>query len=294
MRAARGPRPYNLEMLFEQITIVGVGLIGGSVGLAAKARGVAARVVGVDRDPSALASARRLGALDSCCTDLADGVAGSGLVVVCTPVDRVADVIVAAAALVPAGTLLTDAGSTKAAIVAAVRGRLPAGVDYVPAHPLAGSEKSGPEHGSAELFVNRATAVVMSPFGADWGRTLAVGRFWEALGSRVVLMNADEHDRVLGFTSHMPHAVASAVAGVTHSDWLRVTAGGFRDVTRIAAGDPKLWAAIFDANKDGVLSALSAFTNRLDQFRALLEAGDRAGLERWLTEGKQVRDALGT
>jgi prephenate dehydrogenase len=281
-------------MLFDQITIVGVGLIGGSVGLAAKARGVAGRIVGVDRDPAALAGARALGALDAFSTELAEGVTGSGLVVVCTPVDRIADVVVAAARHAPRGTLITDAGSTKAAIVAAVRGNLPPGVEFVPAHPLAGSEKSGAAFGRADLFLNRPTAVIMSPFGANWERTRAVGRFWEALGSRVVLMNAEEHDRTLAFTSHMPHAVASAVAGVTHSDWLLVTAGGFRDVTRVAAGDPDLWAAIFEANRPATLAALAAFADRLSEFRHFLESGDHAGLVRWLAEGKQVRDALGT
>ena len=281
-------------MLFDQITIVGVGLIGGSIGLAARSRGVVGRVIGVDRDPDAIANALALSAIDGSSTDLAEGVAGSGLVVVCTPVDRIADVIVAAARHTKPGTLFTDAGSTKAAIVSAVRGNLPVGVDYVPAHPLAGSEKSGSQHSVADLFLNRATAVVMSPFGADWERTVAVGRFWEALGSRVVLMNAEEHDRTLAFTSHMPHAVASAVAGVTHSDWLRLTAGGFRDVTRIAAGDPELWAAIFEANREAVLTAVDSFAKRLSKFRQLLEAGDHAGLVEWLTEGKQVRDALGT
>jgi cyclohexadieny/prephenate dehydrogenase len=281
-------------MLFDQITIIGVGLIGGSIGLAARSRGVVGRVIGVDRDPNAIANASALSALDGYSMDLAEGVAGSGLVVVCTPVDRIADVIVAAAKHAKSGTLITDAGSTKAAIIAAVRGNLPPGVEYVPAHPLAGSEKSGSEHSVADLFVNRATAVIMSPFGADWERTVRVGRFWEALGSRVVLMNAEEHDRVLAFTSHMPHAVASAVAGVTHSDWLRLTASGFRDVTRIAAGDPQLWAAIFEANRAAVLTAVDSFAKRLSEFRQFLETGDHAGLVDWLTEGKQVRDALGT
>jgi prephenate dehydrogenase len=281
-------------MQFEQITIVGVGLIGGSVGLAVKARGVARRVIGVDRDPAVIAKAVALGAIDSGGTDLAAGVAGSGLVVVCAPVDRIAEVIITAAPHVRPGTLFTDGGSTKVGIIGAVRGKLPPGIDYIPAHPLAGSEKSGAEHGSADLFQNRVTILVVNNFSADWARTAAVGRFWEAIGSRVVLMNADEHDRVLAVTSHLPHAVASAVAGVTQEDWLALSAGGFRDVTRIAASDPKIWAAIFEANRESVLSALSAFTNRLNEFRKLLEAGDRAGLEQWLAEGKQVRDALGT
>ncbi|HEY1188639.1 MAG TPA: prephenate dehydrogenase/arogenate dehydrogenase family protein [Gemmata sp.] len=281
-------------MLFDQITIVGVGLIGGSVGLAAKARAVAGRVVGVDRDPAVGARAVALGALDSATTDLAAGVAGSQLVVVCTPVDRIADVILAGAPHARPGAYFTDAGSTKANIVAAVQGKLPAGVEYVAAHPLAGSEKAGAEHGRADLFANRVTVLIVGKFGADWGRTVTVGRFWEALGSRVVLMNAEEHDRTVAFTSHLPHAVASAVAGVTPKEWLSLTAGGFRDVTRIAAGDARLWAAIFEANRDGTLAALAQFTDRMNRFRTLLEAGDREGLVQWLSEGKQVRDALGT
>jgi prephenate dehydrogenase len=281
-------------MQFEQVTIIGVGLIGGSVGLAAKTRGVARRVVGVDRSPEVLKKAEAVGAIDAGTAELAEGVREADLVVACTPVDTIAGVILAAAPHARAGTLFTDAGSTKQQIVMDLARRLPQHVAYVPAHPLAGSEKAGPEHGRADLFVNRTTVLIVGRFAAEWDRTAAVGRFWEALGSRVTLMNADEHDRVLAFTSHLPHAVASAVAGATQKEWLNLTAGGFRDVTRVAAGDPGLWTAIFQANKEGVLAALAAFGDRLSEFRRLLESGDRAGLERWLTEGKQVRDALGT
>lgn len=281
-------------MQFEQITIVGVGLIGGSVGLAAKARGAAGRVIGVDRDATTIAKAVALGAIDAGGTNLAEGITSSGLVVVCTPVDRIAEVIIAGAAHAKPGTLFTDGGSTKLGIIDAVRGKLAAGIDYIPAHPLSGSEKTGAEHGRADLFEKRVTVIIVNNFSADWDRTVAVGRFWEALGSRVVLMNPEEHDRVLAFTSHLPHAVASAVAGVTHPEWLNLTAGGFRDVTRIAAGDPELWAAIFEANRVAVLAAVDSFSKRLSEFRSLLESGDHAGLVQWLTEGKQVRDALGT
>src|SRR5262249_13150167 len=119
-------------------------------------------------------------------------------------------------------------------------------------------------------------------------------RFWESLGSRVLRMSPAEHDRILASTSHLPHAAAAALAGITPPDWLHLTAGGFRDTTRIAAGDPALWAAIFPANREGVLDALNQYAARLDTFRKLLEAGDGAGLVRWLAEAKKVRDALGT
>jgi cyclohexadieny/prephenate dehydrogenase len=280
-------------MLFDQITIVGVGLIGGSVGMAAKARGAVGRVVGTGRDPKTLARAAELGAVDAHTTDLADAVRTSGLVVVCTPVDRIADVILRAAPHCRPGTIFTDGGSTKGNILAELDGRLPDGVTFVPAHPLAGSEKNGVQHARADLFDNRLT--ILTP--TDDTDTAAVDRveaFWRAIGSRVVRLPPVQHDQVLAATSHLPHAVAAAVAGVTPVEWLGCTAGGFRDTTRIAGGDPHLWAAIFRANRDAVHAALDRFTARLDTFRALLEAGDRDGLVEWLSEAKQVRDALGT
>jgi len=278
-------------MLFDQITIIGVGLIGGSVGLAAKTRGVARRVVGVDRDMEKLKRAENLCAIDAGTISIAEGARGADLVVVCTPVDRIAEVLIAA--FEHAGPVLyTDAGSVKGGLAAAVEWARPDGAAYVPAHPLAGAEKNGVEHSRADLFQNRIT--IITPDSSDAHAVQRVAAFWEALGSRVVRMNAAAHDRTLAATSHLPHAVASAVAGVTPVDWLSLSAGGFRDVTRIAAGDPALWAAIFQANREAVLAALGLFANRLTEFQRLLEASDRAGLERWLSEGKQVRDALGT
>jgi prephenate dehydrogenase len=279
-------------MRFEQITIVGVGLIGGSVGLAAKARKVAGRVVGVGRDRAKLDAAVRQGAIDAGATSLAEGVRGSGLVVICTPVDKISSTVADAAPHADADAVFTDAGSTKRNLFAAAHRALRGGQAFVPAHPLAGSEKTGCEHGRADLFVNRVTILTPEP-GSDAAAERVAG-FWRALGSRVVSMTADDHDEALATTSHLPHAVAAGVAGVTPVGWLHLTAGGFRDTTRIAGGDPALWAAIFLANRDAVLAATHTFTTRLDEFRQLLEAGDGAGLGRWLAEAKQVRDALGS
>lgn len=280
-------------MLFDRIAIVGVGLIGGSVGLAAKTRGAAGRVVGVGRDRGRLDEAVRVGAADEVTTELADGVARAGLVVVCTPVDRIADDVLAAATHARPGTLFTDGGSTKGNIAAAVAGRLPADVHFVPAHPLAGAEKGGVEHARADLFVNRLT--ILTPDDATPPAAVRrVERFWQALGSRVVRMRPDDHDEALATTSHLPHAVAAGVAGVTPPEWLPLSAGGFRDVTRIAGGSPDLWVPIFLANRAAVLAAADRFADRLAEFRRLVEAGDGAGLGRWLADAKQVRDALGT
>lgn len=281
-------------MLFEQVTVVGVGLIGGSVGLAVRDRKLAARVVGVGRDAKSLSRAVELRAIDSFTTDPAAGVKDADLVVVCTPVDRIAEVIAAAAPHARPGAIFTDAGSTKGGLHDAVRKSVRRPVAFVPAHPIAGSEASGVEHARANLFENRVT--VLTPPEAEAGSDAAwrVEAFWRGLGSRVVRMPAAEHDRVLATTSHLPHAAAAGVAGVTPRDWLGLAGTGFRDVTRIAAGDAALWAAIFEANRGPVLGALRAFTDRMAEFQRLLEAGDTPGLVRWLAEAKQVRDALGS
>lgn len=287
----RRDSPYNPDMLFERIAIVGVGLIGGSIGLAAKARGVARNVVGSGRDPAKLAVAERLGAIDRGILHLEDAVREADLIVVCTPVHRIADSILRAAPHCQPGALFTDAGSTKHSIVQRVAEQALDRVAFVPAHPIAGSEKNGVEHARADLFEDRLTILTPIAHGAPVERVAA---FWKALGSRIAVMSPEEHDKALAATSHLPHAAASAVAGITPRDWLPLSAGGFRDVTRIAAGDPHLWTPIFLENRDAVLAALDRFSTRLDEFRRLVESGDSAGLFRWLAEAKQVRDALGT
>ncbi|HJZ55292.1 MAG TPA: prephenate dehydrogenase/arogenate dehydrogenase family protein [Gemmataceae bacterium] len=280
-------------MQFEQITIVGVGLIGGSVGLAAKTRRVARRVIGFGRDQANLDKATHLGLLDGFCVDLADAVRAASLVVFCTPVDRIVEQVLSVKAEYRPGAILTDAGSTKGNIVRRLDRQLREEVHFVGSHPLAGSEKKGPDHARVDLFENRVT-VVTPTVSTDPTACQAVKDFWTALGSRVVTMTPEDHDDALGITSHLPHAVAATLAGITPVDLLGLTAGGFRDTTRIAGGDPNLWAAIFQANRDAVLGAVAQFTGRLGEFRRLLEAGDGAGLVRWLSEAKQVRDALGT
>ncbi|MFO0800401.1 MAG: prephenate dehydrogenase/arogenate dehydrogenase family protein [Gemmataceae bacterium] len=279
-------------MRFEQITIVGVGLIGGSVGLAAKAKGVAGRVVGVGRDRAKLDTAVALGAIDAGTTSLAEGVASSGLVVVCTPVDRIGATIAEAATHAPADALFTDAGSTKRNLHAAARPALKPGQAFVPAHPLAGSEKTGCEHGRADLFEGRVC--VVTPADEEDPAVDRVMAFWSGLGAVIQLMDADAHDAVLAATSHLPHVLAAGLAGITPVEYLPFTAGGWRDTTRIAGGDPGMWVPIFLANRDAVLTSTQQFTTRLAEFRQLLEAGDGAGLGRWLAEAKQVRDALGS
>ncbi len=281
-------------MPFRQLTIVGVGLIGGSVGLGAKARGLAERVVGVGRDERTLARAQADGAIDTFTTNLADGVKAADLVVVCTPVDRVASDVLAAATAAPPRAVITDVGSTKGNVVGELAGKLPpAGAMFVGSHPLAGSEKRGSANALPDLFVNRV--VVVTPTAeSDMEAVAVVELFWSRLGARIIRMDPHEHDTALAMTSHLPHAAAGGLAAVTPAEWLPLTAGGFRDTTRIAAGDPDLWAAIFLANRDAVLAAVDRFAEQMAEFRGRLESGDRAGLIHWLATGKRVRDSLGS
>lgn len=280
-------------MKLQTLTIVGVGLIGGSVGLAARRRGLARHVVGVGRSADSLARARAAGAIDEAALDLPAAVRRADVAVFCTPVDRIAGQVLASAPGCAPGTLLTDAGSTKATIVARLDGRLPDGVSFVGSHPLAGSEKRGPEHADADLFQGRLTVLTPGPH-TDPAAVERTAAFWQALGSRARLMPPEEHDRALALTSHLPHLTAAALAGLLPDALRELTATGFRDTTRVAAGDPTLWSAIFAQNRDAVLQALARLTDRLGAFRTALEAGDWTTLDTLLAEAKKVRDALGS
>jgi prephenate dehydrogenase len=279
-------------MKIDTLTIVGVGLIGGSVGLAARQRGLAGRVVGAGRQQATLNEALRLGAIDEGSLDVTGAVRRAQVAVFCTPVDRIAGQVLEAAPGCAPGTLLTDAGSTKQAIVAAIEGRLPAGVAFVGSHPLAGSEKRGPAHARADLFAGRLTVVTRTPRTdpAALERTCA---FWQALGSRVKVMGLLEHDEALALTSHLPHLVAAALVGVLPPEWHELTATGFRDCTRVAAGDPELWSAIFLQNRPALLDAVHLLQSRLIEFSRALRPGDRPALDALLTQAKKARDALG-
>lgn len=280
-------------MLIDKLTIVGVGLIGGSIGLAVRRRGLAREIVGVGRDPKSLEVAVSRGAIHSGTTDLGLGVQGADFVVFCTPVDRIAAQVRQAAPHCRPGAILTDAGSTKAAIVHELREGLPPGVSFVGSHPLAGSEKRGPEHAHADLFHNR-TCIVTPDFLTDPAAVERVTAFWKALGADVRLLEPEEHDQILARTSHLPHLIASALAATLPPEYLPYTASGFRDTTRIAASDPALWTTIFLQNEEQLMEALSSFEVQLKAYRQAIEAGDAEKIAELFTQGKQVRDALGS
>lgn len=289
-RCRAGYNPQSMKL--HTLTIVGVGLIGGSIGLAVKRRGLAACVLGAGRQQASLERARETGAIDEGTLDMIAAVTRADLAVFCTPVDQIVAQVLDAALHCRPGTLLTDAGSTKSAIVRALEQKMAAGVSFVGSHPLAGSEKHGPEHADADLFQDRIAVVTRTPLTpADaLKRTRA---FWEALGARVLVMDPEAHDRALAMTSHLPHLVAAALACILPEELQPLTATGFRDTTRVAAGDPRLWTGVFSQNRQALLDALQRLEEMLRRFRQDLEEGNPADLALLLAQAKKVRDALG-
>jgi prephenate dehydrogenase len=278
---------------WERVAIVGVGLIGGSIGKDLLERGLTRDVVGIGRRESTLRTAKKMGAVTTTTLTLERGVVGADLIIVCTPVGRIAEDVRRVAAACPPTALITDAGSTKAAIVAELEGSLPAETRFVGSHPLAGGEKSGPAAATAGLFVDR-TVVVTPGANTRLDDERAVSDFWKSLGAKVVRMTADEHDRVIAATSHLPHLAASALAACMKKDGQALVARGWLDTTRIAAGDPALWKQILQVNRAHVLTALGRYEKVLALLRDALERGDEAALEQILLEAKRTRDALGS
>jgi prephenate dehydrogenase len=277
---------------WNKVAVIGVGLIGGSIGLALRERKLADQVIGIGCRAAKLRKAKQLGAISDASLKIQDGVAAADLVVVCTPVAEIADHILEAVGAAPPRAILTDAGSTKESIVKAVEAKLGRGNRFVGSHPLAGSEKSGVENARADLFDGRVVVVTPSQ-KTDPDCLSTVADFWSGLGASVLVMSPAEHDKALATASHLPHLIAAAVARVTGQGELPLTAGGWRDLTRIAAGDPELWTQILLENRGHVLKSLSGFEKTVAAFRKALENGDRRKLHKLLTEGKEVRDAVG-
>lgn len=277
------------------VTLVGVGLIGGSIGLALRKRNLVKKVIGVGSRPATLDLAKKLGAITEIAPDDRAAVADADLVVVCAPVAHVVEQVRKLAAHCRPGTLITDAGSTKVEIVealasAASESSWPAGVNFIGSHPLAGNEKKGPSHADADLLVGRT--VVVTPVESSRAEDVrAISQFWESLGARVVEMPARDHDLAVAATSHLPHLAASAIAGSTPEKYVALTASGWQDTTRIAAGDPLLWRQIMLANRENLLAALTRFEGALAKWREALESGDAAALEQLLADAKRIRDA---
>lgn len=275
----------------ESVAIYGVGLIGGSIAAALKQRGFAGRIIGVGRNRERLEGARQLGLLDEATDDPDAAARSADLLIFCTPVDQIVAGVQRAARHSRPGTLLTDAGSVKGPICRALENALPPDVTFLGSHPLAGSEKQGFAFAKPDLYVNRVcvlTPTTTSP-AAEMQR---LDRFWSGLGARVVVMTPEAHDEAVATTSHAPHVIAAAVAAILRDDQRNLAATGFRDTTRIAAGDPDLWVAILRQNASAVLSAIGRFENALADFRGALESQDDERLKNLLATAKRNRDAL--
>jgi prephenate dehydrogenase len=277
----------------KNVAIVGVGLIGGSIGLALKERKLAETVVGIGRRQGSLRIARRSGAVTNTTIDIAKGVAEADLVIICSPVGLIVEHARIAAQHAPEGTLITDAGSTKQTIVEALDTGLPRNCRFLGGHPLAGSEKSGPSYAQSDLFDGR-TAILTPTLNTHAHDYDLLEAFWQALGAVVVKMSADEHDRTLAMISHLPHLVASMLAAAMPEPYLRLGGMGLRDTTRLAAGSPELWRQIMATNRENVLDALEKYGRKLAEFHGALRDGKYEQLEQLLNEGKKNRDALGS
>jgi len=276
------------------VVILGVGLIGGSIGQAIRSRGLADRVVGIGRDPARLTEAIRLGAIDFGTTDLRQGLDGAEVVVVCTPVTRIADDVFDIADQGPEGVLITDAGSTKQQIVEVIERHPRACRRFVGGHPIAGSERKGVAHAAPDLFDGRVcvlTPTAMTPLD----RLERARRFWTGLGCRLLEMSPAQHDLALAMTSHLPHAIAAALAGTIPNETLPMAAGAYRDGTRVAGSDAALWTGIFQANREPLLNALADFRTVLARLETALQANDTAAMVQWWEDAKSRRlefDAL--
>ncbi|NWG45566.1 MAG: prephenate/arogenate dehydrogenase family protein [Alphaproteobacteria bacterium] len=281
--------------LFARVALIGLGLIGSSIGHALKRGGLAGRIVGHARSEATRSAAMRIGFVDAVTASPQEAVAGADLVILCTPVGTYGALARAIEPALAPGAILTDVGSVKAGVIEAVAPHVPAGVHFVPGHPVAGTEQSGPEAGFAELFDQR-WCILTPPPGTDEGAVARLRALWEAMGARVEVMEARHHDLVLAITSHVPHLIAYNIVGtaadleaVTEAEVIKFSAGGFRDFTRIAASDPVMWRDIFLSNKEAVLEMLGRFVEDLTALQRAIRWGDGAMLEAHFRKTRAIR-----
>ena len=284
--------------LFDKIALIGIGLIGGSIALEARKRGLAKSIVAATRSAETAATANRLKLTDHCGTDIAAAVKDADLVIVCTPVGACGPAARAMAPALKPGAIVSDVGSVKQTVIADMAPHLPKNVHFVPAHPVAGTEHSGPEAAIYDLFQGRWC--ILTPLPDSDAK--AVGRlqaFWEALGSNVNRLDPANHDRVLAITSHLPHLIAYTIVGTAddlgghlNSEVLKYSAGGFRDFTRIAASDPTMWRDVFMNNREAVLEVLQRFQEDLFYLQRAIRWGEGDKLFDLFTRTREIRRAL--
>ena len=284
-------------MSFERVAIVGLGLLGGSIGLAVAEHLPGVTTTGYDADPAVRRRARERGLAGTICETAAEAVIGADLVILCVPVGAMGEVAREIAPALAPEALVSDVGSTKQSIAAALAQALP-GHSIIPAHPVAGTEHSGPDAGFATLFHHR-WCILTPPLGADPDLVTRLAEFWRSLGSTVEVMDAEHHDLVLAVTSHIPHLIAYTIVGtasdledVTRGEVIKYSAGGFRDFTRIAASDPTMWRDVFLHNREAVLEMLGKLTDDLAGMRRAIEAGDGDTLFDRFTRTRAIRRSI--
>ncbi|MEW5963317.1 MAG: prephenate/arogenate dehydrogenase family protein [Pseudomonadota bacterium] len=283
---------------FQRVALIGIGLIGSSISHACRRGDIAGEIVGAARSEATRQKALELGLVARAEPDAAAAVRGADLVVLCSPVGTYGGLAAEIGPHLAPGAILTDVGSVKAAVVRDIAPHVPAGVHFVPGHPIAGTEQSGPEAGFAELFDGR-WCILTPPEGTEPAAVARLEAFWRALGSQVEIMTPEHHDLVLAITSHVPHLIAYNIVNtaehlerVTNSEVIKFSAGGFRDFTRIAASDPVMWRDVFLNNKEAVLEMLGRFSEDLTALQRAIRFGDGETLERVFTEARAVRRGI--
>ena len=287
-----------MSQVYDRVALIGLGLIASSMFWAIKRAGLAGEVTGYARSQETRDTARRIGLCDRVCDSAREAVEGADLVVLCVPVGVMGDVAADLAPALKPGATVSDVGSVKRAVIDAVAPHIPETVHFIPAHPLAGTEHSGPESGFESLFDNR-WCLLVSDNGADEQAIAALKQLWQGMGAKVERMDPDHHDLVLSVTSHAPHLIAYTMVGVaddlsrvTDSEVIQYSAAGFRDFTRIAASDPTMWRDVFLANKDATLEILGRFTEELFALQRAIRRGDGAHLHDYFTRTRQIRRGI--
>ena len=287
-----------MSVLFRQLALIGIGLIGSSIALAARRQGLVEVISIATRKQETLDQARDLELGDVYTLDPAEAVRDADLVILCAPVGAYEGIARAIGPALAPGAIVSDVGSVKAHVVKVVAPHLPPTVSFIPGHPIAGTEHSGPAAGFAELFAGRWCILTPQPDVAA-AQTEKLAAFWEAMGSNVEIMEAGHHDMVLAITSHIPHLIAYNIVGtaddlesVTKSEVIKFSAGGFRDFTRIAASDPVMWRDVFLTNRDAVLDMLGRFLGDLSVLQKAVETGDGPALEAIFTRTRAIRRSI--
>ncbi|MFN3854857.1 MAG: prephenate/arogenate dehydrogenase family protein [Phreatobacter sp.] len=283
---------------FDRVALIGIGLIGSSIARALRQVPLAGTVVAADRSQAVIDRVRELGFADEATTDLVAAVRDADLVIVCVPVGAMGAVAEIIGPHLKPGAIVSDVGSTKGSVVAQMQPHLPGSVHFIPAHPVAGTEHSGPDSGFPELFHGR-WCILTPPEGTDPAAVEKLGAFWQALGSKIEAMTPEHHDLVLAITSHVPHLIAYNIVGtasdleqVTESEVIKFSAGGFRDFTRIAASDPTMWRDVFLHNKTAVLEVLGRFTEDLIALQRNIRWGQGDALFDLFTRTRAIRRSI--